>query len=134
MRHALIISLLGASLLSCASPPPQLETERSYRIEWIGGRPALDDSHPTLTLGEDGRAYGSTGCNHWFARYELQGQRLSFAAAGSTRRQCAAAQMEQEAHFLDSLGKVQRWDVSPLEQLRLWPETGKPLRLWPLEG
>jgi heat shock protein HslJ len=134
MRHALMIGLLGASLLGCASTPPLLETERSYRIEWIGGRPALDDSHPTLTLGEDGRAYGSTGCNHWFARYELQDQRLSFAGVGSTRRQCATPKMEQEAHFLDSLGKVQRWDVSPLDQLRLWPETGKPLRLWPAEG
>ncbi|MBS7663360.1 META domain-containing protein [Pseudomonas lalucatii] len=134
MARTLVTGLLGASLLGCASAPLQLETERAYRIEWLGERPALDDSQPTLTLGEDGRAYGTAGCNHWFARYRLQGQRLSFADAGSTRRQCAAPLMEQEARFLDSLGKVQRWDVSPLEQLRLWPESGKPLRLSPAEG
>ncbi|WP_439861361.1 META domain-containing protein [Pseudomonas sp. MBLB4136] len=134
MRHALIIALLGASLLGCASPPSQLETERSYRIEWIGERPVLDRSHLSITLGEDGRAYGNAGCNHWFAPYEREGQALRFGPAGSTRKLCAPALMEQEARFLDSLGKVQRWDVSPLDQLRLWPETGKPLRLWPLEG
>jgi heat shock protein HslJ len=134
MRRALLIGLLGASLLGCAATPPHLQTETTYRIEWIGERPVLEHPHLTLTLDEDGRAYGNAGCNHWFAHYSLQGQRLSFSKAGSTRKHCATPLMEQEAHFLDSLGKVQRWDVSPLEQLRLWPDAGKPLRLWPLEG
>ena len=134
LRRGLVLGLLGGSLLGCASTPPQLETERAYRIEWIGERPVRDGSHLTLTLGEDGRAYGTAGCNHWFARYHLQGQRLSFATPGSTRKECAVPLMEQEAYFLDSLSKVQHWDASPLDQLRLWPETGKALRLWPAEG
>jgi len=29
---------------------------------------------------------------------------------------------------------VQRWDVSGIGQLRLWPAEGKPIRLWPEEG
>jgi heat shock protein HslJ len=29
--------------------------------------------------------------------------------------------MEQEHRFLEAMGKVQRWDVLPIEQLRLWP-------------
>jgi heat shock protein HslJ len=29
---------------------------------------------------------------------------------------------------------VQRWDVSPIEQMRFWPAEGKPLRFWPEEG
>ncbi|WP_372866465.1 META domain-containing protein, partial [Pseudomonas sp.] len=111
-----------------------LETERSYQVEWIGEHPLIDRSHLTITFGEDGRAYGNAGCNHWFARYNLAGQQLAFDAAGSTRKICAPALMEQEARFLDSLGKVRRWDVSPIEQLRLWPAEGKPLRLWPEQG
>ncbi|MEX6500967.1 META domain-containing protein [Pseudomonas zhanjiangensis] len=134
MKRALPLCLLGASLLGCASAPVQLETERTYQVEWIGERPLIDNSHLSITLGEDGRAYGNAGCNHWFAGYTLSGDRLSFGAAGSTRKLCAPALMEQEARFLDGLGKVQRWDVSPLDQLRLWPATGKPLRLWPEEG
>lgn len=134
MKRTLGVGLLSASLLGCASAPLQLETERSYRVEWIGERPLIDRSHLTITLGADGRAYGNAGCNHWFASYTLAGEQLSFGAAGSTRKMCAPALMEQEARFLDSLGKVQRWDVSPIEQLRLWPAEGKPLRVWPEQG
>ena len=134
MKRALGVGLLGASLLGCASAPLQLETERSYRLEWLGERPLLERSHLTITLGADGRAYGNAGCNHWFASYTLAGEQLSFGAVGSTRKMCAPALMEQEARFLDSLSQVQRWDVSPIEQLRLWPAAGKPLRLRPEQG
>jgi heat shock protein HslJ len=131
MKRALTISLLAAGLAGCATSTPQLETEHSYQVEWIGERPLIDRSHLTITLGDDGRAYGSAGCNHWFASYTLNGDTLSFSAAGSTRKMCAPALMEQEARFLESLSKVQRWDFSATEQLQLWPAQGKPLRLWP---
>jgi heat shock protein HslJ len=42
--------------------------------------------------------------------------------------------MEQEHRFLEAMGKVQRWDVSEVEQLQLWPAQGLPLRFWPEEG
>jgi heat shock protein HslJ len=29
---------------------------------------------------------------------------------------------------------VERWDISPIEQVRFWPAEGKPLRLWPEES
>ncbi|WP_324733812.1 META domain-containing protein [Pseudomonas paeninsulae] len=134
MKRALAVSLLSVSLFGCASAPLQLESERTYQVEWIGERPLIDRSHLSITFGEDGRAYGNAGCNHWFASYKLTGAQLSFGAAGSTRKMCAPALMEQEARFLDRLSKVQRWDVSPIEQLRLWPAEGKPLRLWPEQG
>jgi heat shock protein HslJ len=129
-----LLAGLPLALLGCAADPVKLEQERSYRVEWIGERPLIDRSHLTLTLGADGRAYGTAGCNHWFAAYELHDQELHFATVGSTRKLCAPALMEQEQRFLDALGKVQSWDVSPIEQLRLWPTEGKPIRLWPEEG
>ena len=109
----------------------KLEQERNYRVEWIGDRPLLDRSYLTLTLGEDGRAFGNAGCNHWFGSYRLEDSAISFGAPGSTRKLCTPALMEQEQHFLDALGKIERWDVSPLGQLRLWPAEGKPIRLLP---
>ncbi|WP_137885168.1 META domain-containing protein [Pseudomonas sp. 2FE] len=134
MKRTLALSLLATSLLGCASDPLVLEQDSTYQVEWIGERPLIDNSHLTLTLGADGRAYGSAGCNHWFASYAMQGERLSFGQAGSTRKMCAPALMEQEARFLEALGKVQRWDVSPIDQLRLWPAQGKPIRVWPEKG
>ncbi|WP_375737731.1 META domain-containing protein [Pseudomonas boanensis] len=133
-HHMLLLAGLAAGLTGCASDALQLQTDRTYQVEWIGERPLIDRSHLTVTLGEDGRAYGTAGCNHWFASYKLEGDQLSFGAAGSTRKMCAPSLMEQEQRFLEALTKVQRWDFSPIDQLRLWPTEGKPIRLWPAEG
>jgi heat shock protein HslJ len=127
----LLLTLLAATLLTgCATETPALKQDHGYVLEWIGERPLIDNSHLTMTLGNDGRAYGNAGCNHWFASYQLQGDAISFGPVGSTRKLCAPALMEQEHRFLEAMGKVQRWDISPIEQLRLWPAQGKPLRFW----
>ena len=127
----LLLTLLTATLLAgCATETPALKQDHGYVLEWIGERPLIDNSHLTMTLGNDGRAYGNAGCNHWFASYKLQGNTITFGPVGSTRKMCAPALMEQEHRFLEAMGKVQRWDVSPIEQLRLWPAQGKPLRFW----
>ncbi len=130
MHRTLPLALFAAMLAGCASDAPQLETEHSYRVEWIGERPLIDRSHLTITFAADGRAHGNAGCNHWFAGYTLKGQALSFDPAGSTRKLCTPALMEQEQRFLAALGEVQRWDFNAIGQLQLWPASGKPIRLW----
>ncbi|MBH3462351.1 MULTISPECIES: META domain-containing protein [Pseudomonas] len=134
MKHLLICAALLGGLFGCAAQPSKLQQERSYVLEWIGERPLIDYSHLTLTLADDGRAYGNAGCNHWFASYTLDGDQLSFGKVGKTRKLCAPALMEQEQRFLQALETVQRWDVSAIEQIRFWPAEGKPLRFWPEEG
>ena len=93
MKHALVPALFAATLSGCASDPVQLENDKTYRVEWIGERPLIDRSHLTITLGEDGRAYGSAGCNHWFASYRRDGDALRFEQPGATRKLCAPALM-----------------------------------------
>ncbi|MBA1191123.1 META domain-containing protein [Pseudomonas entomophila] len=134
MKHLLATSLVVLGLTGCATEAPPLQQDRSYVLEWIGERPLMDNSHLTLTLGSDNRAYGNAGCNHWFAPYTLEGDRLVFGPPGSTRKLCAPAIMEQEQRFLEALPTVQRWDTSVEGQLRLWTGVGQPLRLWPDEG
>lgn len=134
MKPVMVCAAVVVTLAGCAAEPMKLQQEQSYVLEWIGERPLIDYSHLTLTLAEDGRAYGNAGCNHWFAPYTLDGEKLSFGPVGSTRKQCAPALMEQEKRFLKALETVQRWDISPIEQVRFWPEQGKPLRFWPEEG
>lgn len=130
MKPLLLTLLAGTLLAGCATESPALKQDHGYVLEWIGERPLIDNSHLTMTLGNDGRAYGNAGCNHWFASYQLHGDAITFGPVGSTRKLCAPALMEQEHRFLEAMGKVQRWDVSPIEQLRLWPAQGKPLRFW----
>jgi len=134
VKQLLTAALLACGLAGCASQPSPLQKEQSYVLEWIGERPLMDYSHLTLTLASDGRAYGNAGCNHWFAPYTLDGEQLSFGKVGKTRKLCSPALMEQEKRFLQALETVQRWDVSPIEQIRFWPAEGKPLRFWPEEG
>ena len=131
MKPFALSALVAAALLAgCASQPLPNKQDQSNVLEWIGERPLIDNSHLTMTLGADGRAYGNAGCNHWFASYTLQDKTITFGAVGNTRKMCAPALMEQEQRFLQALGKVQRWDISPIDQLRLWPAEGKPLRFW----
>ncbi|MHC8306893.1 META domain-containing protein [Pseudomonas sp. PB3P13] len=134
MKRFVLAAMVSAGLLGCAADPVKLQHNRSYILEWIGERPLMDYSHLTITLGDDGRAYGNGGCNHWFAPYSQEGNKLTFGKIGSTRKMCAPALMEQEQRFLQALEKVQRWDVSPIDQVRFWPAEGKPLRCWLEEG
>ncbi|WP_285425136.1 META domain-containing protein [Pseudomonas sp. efr-133-TYG-103a] len=131
----LLLTLLATTLLTgCATDTDALKRDHGYVLEWIGERPLIDNSHLTMTLGKDGRAYGNAGCNHWFASYQLDGDAIHFGPVGSTRKLCAPALMEQEHRFLEAIGKVEHWDVSEVEQLQLWPAQGLPLRFWPEEG
>ena len=124
MYRALPLALLTATLVGCASDAPQLETERSYRVEWIGERPLIDRSHLTITFAADGRAHGNAGCNHWFAGYTLKGQALNFDPAGSTRKLCAPALMEQEQRFLKQLAASQMWNIDSSGTLTLAGASG----------
>ncbi|AHB57470.1 TPA: META domain-containing protein [Pseudomonas aeruginosa] len=132
MKPSLALFASTALVLGgCASQETTLETEQAYQVDWVGAQPTMDYSHISLTFDGQGRAFGNGGCNHWFASYTLQDDLLQFGAIGSTRRLCAAEIMEQERRFLALLQSVQHWDISPSDELRLWPAEGKPLRLVP---
>ena len=130
MSLRILPAVLLAGLAGCASEPLQLQRDVTYIAEWIGDDPVIGRTPVSLTL-SDGRAYGNAGCNHWFGSYTRDGQRIRFSELGSTRRLCAEEIMDQEHHFLDILSRVERWDVSNIDQLRLWPADGTPIRLWP---
>lgn len=130
--NKLALSLLPLTLLvGCASQEAQVQNDLTYRVEWIGERPLIDNSNLTVTFGNDGRAYGSAGCNHWFSAYQKNDHQLSFTAPASTMMMCAPALMEQEQRFLQALSNVKTWDFGTNGDLRLWPAEGKAIRLWP---
>lgn len=130
MRALLMVGLAAASVTGCAVEPLTLQNDVTYIAEWIGDEPVVGRNPVSLTFSED-RAYGNAGCNHWFASYQLDGQKLRFSEIGSTRKMCAEHIMKQEQHFLELLSQIERWDVSKIDQLRFWPAKGAPLRVWP---
>ena len=127
LRVLPLVAALG--LIGCATEPLELQRDVTYIAEWIGDEPVIGRTPVSLTLSE-GRAYGNAGCNHWFANYSRDGDKLNFGQAGATRKLCAPALMEQEQRFLAALSEVQRWDFNAIGQLQLWPASGKPIRLW----
>ena len=130
MRALLMVGLAAVSVTGCAVEPLTLQNDVTYIAEWIGDEPVVGRNPVSLTFSED-RAYGNAGCNHWFASYQLDGQKLRFSEIGSTRKMCAEHIMKQEQHFLELLSQIERWDVSKIDQLRFWPAKGAPLRVWP---
>ncbi|WP_028241181.1 META domain-containing protein [Stutzerimonas azotifigens] len=133
MKRLALCTLLALGLGGCAVEPTRLQPEVTYIAEWVGDAPVIGRHPLSLVLGDDGRAFGSAGCNHWFGSYSLEGERIRFSELGSTRKLCAEAIMRQEQRFLDTLGQVERWDISNIDQLRLWPAEGAPIRLWPAQ-
>lgn len=130
-RSLLLCALAGLTLAGCATPPPTVAVGSSYRVTWIGEQPVRDGGYIAITFDEDDRAFGTGGCNHWFAGYGIEGPIMRFSKVGSTHRVCSDEAMAQEQAFFDALRQVRRWDRSQLDELRLWPDTGKPIRLQP---
>ncbi|AZZ44897.1 META domain-containing protein [Pseudomonadaceae bacterium SI-3] len=130
MKKIVLAGLTILFLSGCSVEPLTLQNEVTYIAEWIGDEPVVGRNPVSLTFSED-RAYGNAGCNHWFASYQLDGQKLRFSEIGSTRKMCADHIMKQEQHFLELLSQIERWDVSKIDQLRFWPTEGAPLRVWP---
>lgn len=130
MSNRLLAAVAVLSIAGCSVEPLKLQNDVTYIAEWIGEDAVIGRNPVSLTFSED-RAYGNAGCNHWFASYQLDGDKLRFGQIGSTRKMCAEHVMKQEQHFLELLSRIERWDVSNLDQLRFWPAQGAPIRVWP---
>lgn len=130
MSNRLLAAVAVLSIAGCSVEPLKLQNDVTYIAEWIGEDAVIGRNPVSLTFSED-RAYGNAGCNHWFASYQLEAEKLRFGQIGSTRKMCAEHVMKQEQHFLELLSRIERWDVSNLDQLRFWPAEGAPIRVWP---
>lgn len=85
---------------------PAAITGVEWQVEAIEGVDSLGDAKPTLAIGTDGRAGGSTGCNRFFAKATIDGEALAFSEAGTTFMACDDALMRVERAFLDALAAV----------------------------
>lgn len=79
-------------------------------VEEIAGRGVIDDARATLVFGPD-RLSGNTSCNRYFADYQVDGPKLRIGNAGTTRRACAPAVMDQERRLLDMFSRVEGYRI-----------------------
>lgn len=113
----LALAFLAAGAVAC-----QNTTDNNAAIEPTGGTadmvtdaegklwklvsynetPVLAGSEITLELA-DGKLNGSSGCNTYFADYQIEGSQLMVDQAGSTRKACEPDVMAQETAYLNLL-------------------------------
>jgi putative lipoprotein len=111
MKSLLTLLLLGAVAAGCASSGRLGDATGAVGPTWT--LVALGDDAPeaeaTLTFGDDGRVFGTTGCNRYFGSFALAYDgALTLTGVGSTRMACPPAEMAPETRFLDALNGAER--------------------------
>lgn len=63
---------------------------------------------------DDGRVYGTSGCNDFVASYNVDGDRIRISPAAATRKFCMKPDgvMQQESEFLDALETAAVWSIN----------------------
>jgi len=111
----LAVGLLAACNTASPSPAPVSGAPidlpgTTWRLVSLGGvRPA--GQIPTLELGADGSATGSTGCNNFSGRYSVDGATLVFSPLATTKRGCEPAIASQETAFVAAMTVVTGWTI-----------------------
>jgi heat shock protein HslJ len=130
--------LAALAVASCASTPDgAISTSASsvgapvalegptWRLTSIDGHPALAGVRVTAVFASDAdRVAGSAGCNQYFGRAAVEGERLEVGDLGATKMFCTAdGVMPQEAAYLSALARATVYSVAG-RQLFLGPVSG----------
>jgi heat shock protein HslJ len=128
--RAFALALLLAAGCTYTGVYPRAIAGHIWRAETIASNPLLADTRITLALDRDGRAWGTTGCNDYYAVFRVIGpERISFDRMSSTRRGCASAVMAQENAYLMLLQDVDRYRWSRDGPLELSDSDGRTIVL-----
>lgn len=144
MRHLLVpglcaaLALQPALALACGTTPPAFDGSPETGVSVSVGRiadviwvPLLIDGHPipedaglSLEVSFDGQVQGTTGCNRFTGRADLDAGVMSFEPLAVTEMACLEPErIEREAFWLAALSETRGFVVSP-EGLWLTREDG----------
>lgn len=118
MRTLAALSLVALMTTACATTTPPSGgggqiAGPEWKLEDLLGGGIIDRSNVTLTLGPDGQASGSAGCNRFFGSWSVKGSTLTLGKMGSTMMACDPALMNQEGKFLRSLENASTYNFTP---------------------
>jgi heat shock protein HslJ len=106
-----------------------MEASQLKSVTWlavdIGGKGVAKGVNSTFTVTEDGAVAGNAGCNRYFGKTEIRGDRIDIGPLGSTRMACVEpAASEQEMRFLSVLQNAKTFRIEN-DVLNMADESGK---------
>ena len=125
----------------CASQPPATTEARavqspavdlagtSWKLEDVGGTPALATVEATLEFPETGKVSGRASCNRFMGSVEISGPSIKFGPLAATKMACIDdAANAQEVRYLDGLQKAERFAFDGPALLLYSTGMDRPLR------
>jgi putative lipoprotein len=113
-----VFALALVAIAGCQSDQPDGDTadvsqiqDRVWVAETIEGEAVSPGIASTLTLGADGRADGSAGCNRYTGTAAADGAQLHFGQLAMTKMACMGPAMAQETHFIQAVARTDRWSL-----------------------
>jgi heat shock protein HslJ len=117
-----IATTLLVLVAGCATQPPATTDTRavespavdlpgtSWKLEDLGGTPALPGVEVTLEFPEAGKASGRASCNRFMGSVEISGQSIRFGPLAATKMACVDdAANAQEVRYLEALQRAERF-------------------------
>jgi heat shock protein HslJ len=127
---ALMAAFLLAALISGCGLMPSSSNDldgTSWTLESYAGQALIPDSTMTAVF-NGGEVSGSASCNHYFAAYQTQGDRIAIEGLGWTEMACLEPEgiMSQEQEIMRLLGSASAYKLQG-EQLIIIVENGSQL-------
>jgi heat shock protein HslJ len=131
-KAAFIAATTATTLVALAACAPMSNAQTAgvlgpWRIDQARSEPILDRQRARIDLASDGRFSGHTSCNTMNGSYTLNGDRIRFGPAATTRMACAESQREQEDRILTALELAATARVRPDGLLELRDAEGRGL-------
>jgi len=114
MRIAVLALAALVALAACKEDKPKAPIDplslMGREVEWVvtevAGTPVPEGVSVTMLSPETGMIAGSSGCNRYSGRVEMQGGFLQVGALAGTRMMCPPPQMQVEQAFHSTIGTV----------------------------
>ncbi|MDD4820357.1 MAG: META domain-containing protein [Flavobacteriales bacterium] len=105
---ALSVMALTVVVFAC-NKSGEFPYDATYSIVSVGDFKTIEGSVPDITFAQDGRFYGTTGCNRYFGEYTVEDGNIKIADnMGMTRMMCPEAD-EQERILSEALPKIVKY-------------------------
>ena len=105
--------LFISNFFSCSAAKNQIDYQgldsKTFSVHELNGK---DISSEGITLNfnsEEGRVYGSSGCNNYNGSFSFEGNKISFGPIASTKRMCLV--MASENELFELLGKTLTFSI-----------------------